>query len=570
LTAWCQWSVGGSVRAVGKLVLAGTISIFATGGIGQAWAYIGDSFLSIPDQPGHWHGADHKRWIRAEASEWQGRLQMPMSGPGDILAGDKLWFGGPAAAKPGNHGKLVLSFGKKNPDLAKLMQLCASQAEVPEIGYAESSIRSRPVLENGPKPANLPDYWEYKLKGVKVVDCPVLDGADQQAVVITFKDIEWLNHDPDAPMGTRIAIPDEKIYSVLPAEPKPGKMIKSYVITWIAPATDPGDAACPKLNAKPTDAEIFRYMSPEDAAKLRAKSAGKGVTQGADSEHRGPHKLSVSAFPGIVPDDPVQIEPQTKVADGLDLDGNDGTGGPPKGIRKHGNFVSPDGRKGIDNQLLRVWGCVTGFRGKRGYNNQTPNARRADGNIVTIIEVSDIDNEQNDDDVWVAFIHSQDKAVRDSGGHQFIPGYSFRPTYDPNYAYYNIRVHGHIKDGAVTTDVIPVFAFNPGQGPANDVFRAQIRLEPRPDGSVKGVIGGYIDYRNKGFGGYSEGLFNFQTTSVYNAMRRNADGLYDPVSGEYHGLSMAYEIDTVPAFLTPLSPKELAASHGELIRKYGP
>jgi hypothetical protein len=167
------------------------------------------------------------------------------------------------------------------------MQLCASKAEVPEIGYAESSVRARPVLENGPKPANLPDYWEYKLKGVKVVDCPVLAGAEQQAVVITFKDIEWVNHDPDAPMGTRIIIPDEKIYSILPAEPKPGKKIKSYLITWIAPATDPGDAACPKLNSKPSEADIFRYMSPEDAAKLRAKSAGKGITQGADSEHRG-------------------------------------------------------------------------------------------------------------------------------------------------------------------------------------------------------------------------------------------------------------------------------------------
>jgi hypothetical protein len=54
--------------------------------------------------------------------------------------------------------------------------------------------------------------------------------------------------------------------------------------------------------------------------------------------------------------------------------------------------------------------------------------------------------------------------------------------------------------------------------------------------------------------------FNFQTPAVYYSMRRNADGLYDPASGEYHGLSMAYEVDAVPAFLTPLPPKVLAAS----------
>ncbi|HEX7857550.1 MAG TPA: hypothetical protein VF503_28050 [Sphingobium sp.] len=570
MPALYQSPVRDRIRTAGKITLAGALAILGTGGLDQAWAYIGDSFLSIPDEPGHWTGEDHKGWVRAEASEWQGRIQGPMSGPGDFLAGDKLWFGGPAAAKPGGSGgKIVLSFNKKNPDLAKLMKLCASKAELPEMSYAESSVRSRPVLENGPKPANLPDYWEYKFKGVQVVDCPILEGAEQQAVVITFKDIEWLNYDPAAPMGNRIVIPDKKIYAVLPAEPKPGKTIKSYLVTWIAPATDPGDEACPKLNTKPTEADIYRYMSPEDAAKLRARNGEKGITYGSDSEHRGPHKLSVSAFPGIVPD-PVQIEPKTKVADGLDLDGNDGIGTPPKGIRKHENFVSPDGRKGIDNQLVRVWGCVTGFRGKRGYNNQTGNARRADGNIVTIVEISDIDDPQNDDDVSVALIHSEDKPVRDISGHQFIPGYSFRPIYDPNYAYYNVRVHGRIKDGVITTDVMPVFTFNPGQGPATEVFQARMRFEPRPDGSVRGLIGGYVDYRNRGFGGYGEGLFNFQTPSVYYSMRRNADGLYDPASGEYHGLSMAYEVDTVPAFLTPLSPEDLAATRNHAEKKPKP
>jgi hypothetical protein len=542
-----------SIRGFG-LALAALASAWS----GPACAYIGDSFLSIPGDAGHWRGDAYRGWIRAEASEWQGRLQPPMSGPGDFLAGDKLWFGGPAAAKPGNGGKLVLSLGKRNPDLPRLMALCASKAELPEVTYAENAVRSRPVLENGPRPAHLPAWWEYRFKRVQVVDCPVLEGAEQQAVVITFKDIEWLNADPRAPMGNKIVIPDEAIFRVLPAEPKPGKSIKSFLITWIAAATDPGDAACPALNAKPSEADIYRYMAPEDAARLRTRTAGKGITYGDDSERRGPKRLSVSAFPGIVPDNPRQIEPRTKVADGLDLDGNDGTGSPPRGIRRHENFVAPDGRRGIDNQLLRVWGCVTGMRGRRGYSNQTPNARRADGNIVTIIEVSDIDNVQNDDEIYVALIHAQDKPVRDIGGHQFIPGYSFRPTDNPNYAYFNVRVRGRIKDGVITTETMPAWNYNPGQGPDTFLFQSKMRFAPQPDGSVKGLIGGYADYRNRGYGGYGEGLFNFQSPAVWYSMRRNADGLYDPASGEYHGLSMAYEIDTVPAFLTPASPAILS------------
>ncbi|MCB2079372.1 MAG: hypothetical protein KDE55_16960 [Novosphingobium sp.] len=552
--------------AAGRLALALTMATAATGGAGQAWAYIGDSYLKIGDEEGHWEGEDHKGWIRAEASEWQGRLQPPMSGPGDFLAGDKLWFGGPAAAKPGIGGKIVLSLNKSNPDLPRLMGLCASNEVLEEVAYAESAVRSRPVLENGPKPDHLPDFWEYKFKQVQVTGCPVLEGAEQQALVIKFRDIEWLNYDPDAPMGNRIVVPEKKVFSILPAKPKRGKKIKSYVITWIAPATDPGDEACPTLNSKPSEEVIYRYMDPEDAEKLRKKSAGEGITYGYDSEHRGPGKLSVSAFPGIVPD-PIHYEPQTRIADGLDLDGDDGTGSPPNGIRKHENFVAPDGRIGIDNQLLRVWGCVTGFRGKRGYNNQTPNARRADGNIVTLIEVSEIDDEQNDKEVYIALIHSQDKAVRDSGGQQFIPGYTFRPTYDPNYALYNMRVRGRIKDGVITSDVMPVWTFNPGQGPANDLFEVRFRLAPQPDGSVRGLIGGYLDYRNRGYGGYGEGLFNFQTPAVYYSMRRNADGLYDPASGEYHGLSMAYEVDTAPAFLTSLSKDELTGARKDVAKQ---
>jgi hypothetical protein len=489
-----------------------------------------------------------------------------MSGPGDFLAGDKLWFGGPAGTKPGNNGKIVVSLSKHNPDLPRLMALCASQAEVPEMSYSENAVRARPVLENGPRPANLPVFWEYRFKRVTVASCPVLEGAEQQALVIAYKNVEWLNSDPKAPMGNRIIIPEEAIFRVLPAEPMPGKTIKSYVITWIAPATDAGDAACPKVNSKPSEADIYRYMAPEDAAKLRERTAGKGITYGSDSENRGPGRLSVSNFPGIVPD-PVQIEPQTGTAEGLDLDGNDGRGAPPRGIRRHANFVSPDGRTGIDNQLMRVWGCVTGMRGRRGYNNQTGNARRADGNIVTIIEVSGIDNERNDNEVYVALIHSQDKAVRDTSGHEFIPGYTFRPIYDPNYAFYNVRVRGRIKDGVITTDVMPVWTFNPGQGPAGPLFEARMRFAPQSDRSVKGLIGGYQDYRNRGFGGYGEGLFNFQTPAVWYSMRRNADGLFDPASGEYNGLSMAYEIDTVSAFLTPLPPEELAALRRDAVSK---
>lgn len=526
---------------------------------GVASAYVGDSFIRIPGSEGHWRGKEHKNWIRAEASEWAGRLRPLNSGSKDPLAGDKLWFGGPGAAKPGSSGKLVVALGKTNPDLSQLMELCAKKAPIPELTYAELSDRARPLLELGARPAEFPAFWEYKLKDVVVSDCPVVEGAVEQALVLSFKDIEWLSYDPKRPTANKIVIRPDELPDVKPAEPSARKKIKSFLITWIAPATTTTDDQCPVMNAKPSEADVFRYMSPEDAAAIRAKNGEKGISYGTQSEMRGPNKLNVALLPGIVPD-PRLHEPQTNIADGIDLDGDDGSGEPPAGVRKHRNFVSPDGRTGIDNQLFRVMGCIAGYRGKRGYRNQTSNARRADGNVTTLIEISGIDDEQNDDSVEVAFIYSMDKPIRDNAGKTFIANYTFRPSDDPVFAMFNFRARGRIVNGVVITDPVPKFEANLGQDPLFELFKARMRFEPRPDGSMKGFLAGYLNwksYMDSHASGYSEGLFGYQVPGIYYALRRNADGLRNPVTGEYDGISTVYEIDTVPAFLTSAPPRVL-------------
>lgn len=519
-----------------------------------ACAYVGESFISIPGSRGHWDGPDHKRWIRAESNEWAGRLRRMLSSSGDILTGDKLWFGGPNAPRPGNSGKLNVTFSKANPDLPLLMQMCATKASIPELTYAESSDRARPALELGERPAGLPAYWEYTLRNVSVADCPVVSGAEQQAIVLTFNDIQWLNYDTSKPMANKVVVSPELLWAVTPTDSSDPRKVHSFLITWIAPATTTTDDQCPVMNAKPSDTDVFRYLSPEEVAAVQARAGNKGLAAGALTELRGPHRMNVAVLPGILPD-PGLHEPVTTVALGLDLDNDDGTDAPPRGIRKHGNFVSPDGRTGIDNQLLRVMGCIPGMRGRRGYANQTPNARRADGNVTTLIEVSGIDDAKNDSHVEVAIIFSMDKPIRDNAGRTFIPGYTFRPTDDPNFALYNIRVRGRIVDGVVTTDVIPRFRMNPGQGALMELFKARLRLTPKADGSMNVLLGGYEEWRGKALGsGYSEGLFGYDTVGVYYALRRNADGLQDPETHEFNGISVAYEIDTVPAFLTSAPP----------------
>src|ERR1700726_2884999 len=93
--------------------------------------YVGDSFLNIPGSPGHWGGREYKHWIRADANDWTGILRRISSAPGDPLAGDKLYFAGPGAPRPGGPGKLTLSMSKDSPDLALLMAECSNQTVIP-------------------------------------------------------------------------------------------------------------------------------------------------------------------------------------------------------------------------------------------------------------------------------------------------------------------------------------------------------------------------------------------------------------------------------------------------------
>src|SRR5690349_24093288 len=98
----------GLLRANHSVCLAAALATLAAG---AASAYVGDSFINIPGSPGHYQGKEHRGWIRAEANDWPGRAAMTRrlsSGSGDPLAGDKLFFGGPAGARPGSGGTLVV------------------------------------------------------------------------------------------------------------------------------------------------------------------------------------------------------------------------------------------------------------------------------------------------------------------------------------------------------------------------------------------------------------------------------------------------------------------------------
>jgi hypothetical protein len=56
----------------------------------------------------------------------------------------------------------------------------------------------------------------------------------------------------------------------------------------------------------------------------------------------------------------------------------------------------------------------------------------------------------------------------------------------------------------------------------------------------------------------------FQCPGIYNAVKRAADGLKDPITGEFNGLSAAYDVEGVPAFIPPEELRTLSPGNDRL------
>lgn len=541
------------ITAVRAFLAAGVLSM---AGAGALSAYVGASYIQIPGISGGWQGEQYTDWIKIDAHYWQGETDMRR---GFGRRNDSSFFSVPAAPHEGR-GELVIALDKRNPILPTLMATCVDKTVIPEVTYAESSDRARGGFQWGPRPAEIPEHFEYTLTDVRFAECPVVPDAPEQAIVVSFADVEWLNYDGEG---------DGVDFDLEPATLGPAQAsgaTKAFVVTWFAPAHDVSDDQCPVLNGKPPQEAYFTYLSEEEEAQERAEVAKQGGVnyENGQMSLRGPKRLSVALLPGIVPD-PVNAAPQTTMARGINLDGDDGTGEPPAAVRKHKNYVSEDGRTGIDNQLYAVQGCIPGWQGHKGFIHEFANNAMRDGQYSMLIDISGIDDEQNDDSVELTWRYSEDPMVKNGAGTQILSDYTFRVTDDPEYSHYFSRTPGRIVDGVVITDPIDSFQLVLGVygSPMElQLSAARIRLELKPDGTVKGVLGGYRDVLSAYSGASTiEQYFGFQAPAQYNALKREADGLMDPVTGEWTGISTAYDIEGVPAFVGP--PKEQQTAQTE-------
>lgn len=229
-----------------------------------------------------------------------------------------------------------------------------------------------------------------------------------------------------------------------------------------------------------------------------------------------------------------------KIAYGANLDGKNSSS----------DFTSPKGGKGIDNKLIRATGCAFSAR---DYGDPE-NAEKAivSRDAPTLIEVSGIDNEQNDSDVAVAVYSSATPLTLNAVGAP-MASVSFDVNRDPRYT---SHVRGRIVNGELITDIFDLRVRMKEQivNSYRELRNARLRATWKPDGSIHGELVGYhtiasIKDQYVQATQIGANLSRMSCPALLSAIEREADGIPDPQTGRNTAISAALRFVGVNAFV---------------------
>lgn len=357
---------------------------------------------------------------------------------------------------------------------------------------------------------------------------------------------------------------------VLPTPPASGTL--GFVVqTFVSPIV-PGMDACPHGTAPRLREQYLRTLSEAEQARLRLKENEKELTrlwhgyalgEGGTNICSQPDRFNHAPFPPV----------ESRLGYGLDLDGDAGGNGGAGGCA-HENFQSPTGMAGVDNQEYRALGCQPEVRGLDGNGGDQLTGMRqfhASGEWTQVILLRGVDSLENDADVEVIYANTADRPELDGKGH-FLRGVSF--TVNDTAPRHRNLLHGRIRNGVLTTDPSEIeLAQTWGQGGARDIRgnrtqyrykQGRLRLEFQPDGSLRGMIGGYrplLDVIVSGSlgGAGTATVAGIDCAAQMASLKKFADGGRDPATGQCTTISSAMRIEAVPAFVTDLPAKQTMA-----------
>ena len=182
-------------------------------------------------------------------------------------------------------------------------------------------------------------------------------------------------------------------------------------------------------------------------------------------------------------------EVEEGVAWGFDLDGVNNTSGEEESCYEY-DYVDPEGRTGIDNQLAKIWTDLEPLVGEatqalvQGAINQ--------GDFLLLIEIEGLDDFQNDDDVTLHLFRGIQRPMLSTDS-LIIPDQTF--YVDEAFASSTVRnlqiVDGKVEAGPIDFQV-PIDILEASF--VMDVIDGMIRFEIDEHGNFDGYLGGFVEH----------------------------------------------------------------------------
>ena len=336
---------------------------------------------------------------------------------------------------------------------------------------------------------------------------------------------------------------------------------RGYVISMVHTATWGNTDTCPQGdNGGLSDLKARRLVGRGySEAEATAILAGGGVDGDGNRVPitELPRLNGQDVNPGNVPvlaADPQIRTAQGRFAFGFNLNGR----------AEPDSFENPvGGERGVDNQMWRALGCFEVYqvrRPVRPYNEDIAWDTALDAMPAWLMSVSGPDLDR-DGEVTVTFDRGLNVAMRDARG-GVLSGATYVVDPDPRS---HSEFAGRIEDGILTIE--PGDFSIQGESQFYAILRftgTRLRLEMAEDGSASGIIGGYQPWRDYFHYLAIRGEENAQVDlpGVYYAMKRLADGVPDPETGENTAISAAYFLEAVPAFHATLAGEVVADAVG--------
>ncbi|MBY0511182.1 MAG: hypothetical protein K2P94_13655 [Rhodospirillaceae bacterium] len=345
----------------------------------------------------------------------------------------------------------------------------------------------------------------------------------------------------------------------LSTAPAQASETRGYVVSWFFYATYADESHCPK-GLNPSSEMVFRRIlkeagTPQDKIEKALDDFPNSMYFMAGRRGKIDGKpVDVYLNPTSVADPELMLAQGTKGL-GFNLDGK----------TSPLDFIdSETGEKGVDNRLFRAFGCIGSLRGKPTAKPTHPSIQwdmTRDQMQAWVIEISGIDDLQNDDDVQVTINRAIEPVVRNAAAEPQTD-MTFRVDANPRI---NNVARAKIKDGVLTTEPFDFYMIgDPFSLPEYELRNARLRFKFGADGSLQGLIGGYqpwemIYWSFASGGSVNEANVSVDIPGIYYALRKMADAYPDPKSGINTAISTSYIIDAVPAFIEHPAKQTAAA-----------